>query len=90
MSQFYLLEFTEPKPIQAGSVGADKKPFYFDCAQCDAKAPAIKGVLCSTPEFQWEKIAIIGKNFPYRLALFCAPCFEKRMAESIPPTAQAA
>jgi hypothetical protein len=75
-------------PIQwrAGFIGSEpnKQPFYFDCADCNAKAPVIHGYLASSPKF--EDIGLLGKlqGCNLRLALFCESCFAKRLATTEP------
>lgn len=72
-------------PIQyrAGYSYKDGKqiPFHFDCADCRAKEPVIKGFLGSAPEFSAIAVKKLDSGF-YDLCLFCAPCFDKRLAQA--------
>lgn len=76
-NQWQLYEVDPPTKWQAGTVGADHVPFYFDCAGCDAKEPAIAGMIGTGPTF--SQVAIIppadGSGFPVKAALYCAPCW---------------
>lgn len=80
----YLQMLVEPKQWQAGSIGSEPnmKPFFFDCADCEAKEPVIKGFLTTTPEPAFEKIVCYQRGYLFKLALFCWPCFDKRLAEA--------
>jgi len=76
---YYSLE--KPMKWRAGYVGKDKKPFFFDCADCGAKEPEIAGFAGSGPKF--ENIGVLkAEGAFYKLAMFCRECFAKRLAEN--------
>lgn len=68
-----------PAQWKAGSVGAERKPFYFDCADCGAKEPPIAGIISTDGTF--SGIGLLAGNTPFvKPAMFCAPCFAKRLS----------
>jgi hypothetical protein len=69
-----------PARWQAGSGGAEKTPFYFDCADCGAKEPPIAGIISNDGTF--TGIGLLGGDrAPFvRPAMFCAPCMAVRLA----------
>jgi hypothetical protein len=77
MGQTLAFDLVPPVQWQAGTSGADKTPFYFDCARCGASEPPIAGMLGSGPTFQQVGILPSSKapGF-YNPAMFCAPCWE--------------
>lgn len=84
MSVFYYFSIEPPAQYRAGFVGAERTPFYFDCADCASKAPAIAGFLGTGPTF--ADIGCLpagpGETVFRKLALFCAPCYAARIAAS--------
>ena len=65
-----------PQQWQAGTIGANHTPFYFDCADCGATEPKIAGII--SRDGTYTGIGILGDAPPYRPAMFCEPCFTKR------------
>lgn len=85
-STTYLLELLTPIQWRAGYSGADRKPFYFDCADCGAKEPFIGSFLSFTAAPDFKEIVLFrapGDAF-VKLALFCVPCTEKRLRTCTP------
>ena len=81
MAAFTYWSVEPPTKWQAGSVGAERKPFYFDCADCGAKEPPIAGIISTDGTFNGIGL-IKTENSPFvKAAMFCAPCFEKRTTE---------
>ena len=76
-------ELLPPKKWRAGTVGAGPtaREFFFDCADCDAKEPEIAGILGTTGRYEDIAILPIPGSPMVKLAMFCAPCFAKRIAE---------
>jgi len=72
--QIYLHTLIVPEKWQAGKVG--DKPFYFDCARCEATEPPIAGFLSTSETAEFEHILVIGKRVPFALALFCEDCWK--------------
>lgn len=73
-----------PAQWRAGFAGAERTPFYFDCADCGAVDPPIAGILSS--DGTYAGIAILGQatgsitERRLRPAMFCAACFERRLS----------
>ena len=72
---------TVPVRWQAGTSGG--KPFFFDCAGCDAKEIQVAGIAASLPLAEQrmvgiEHVGIItsGPRGP-RHAMFCVQCMDK-------------
>lgn len=55
---------------------------YFDCADCGAKAPEIAGFAGSGPTFSQIAVIPVKDSAFVNPAMFCAPCFSKRLAEN--------
>ncbi|PWU21762.1 MAG: hypothetical protein C5B50_00990 [Verrucomicrobia bacterium] len=79
-SQFQYFELCPPQKWRAGFFDeAQTKLFFFDCADCDAKEPEIAGILGTGGTY--ERIAVLTDSRKRNtLAMFCAPCFAKRLA----------
>jgi hypothetical protein len=77
---YYSLE--PPTKWQAG-ISAPGTPneqtFYFDCADCGAKEPDIAGILSSDGTFSGMGILKVEGSAFFNPAMFCAPCFAKRL-----------
>lgn len=72
-----------PTRWQAGTVGAARTPFYFDCADCGQEDAEIAGILSSDGTYLGTAL-LGGDHGPcsYRPAMFCQPCFDARMKEA--------
>ena len=68
-----------PEKWTGGYGGSDNTPFYYPCGDCGAKEPLITGFLAGGPEYL--DIVVLGDTFPYRLAVFCNACWQKRLQE---------
>jgi hypothetical protein len=76
--QYWTLD--PPKRWQAGHVGADKTPLYFSCADCGEKDATIAGIASTDGTFQGIGIIKASDGFFGNPAMFCQPCFDKRLA----------
>lgn len=75
-------ELDPPQKWQAGSVGT--KPFFFDCARCEAKEPEIAGFLADASNPTFSGVVVLKRkdsNF-LKTAMFCRPCFDAEVAEA--------
>ncbi len=68
-----------PAQWKAGSVGAERTPFYFDCADCGAKEPPIAGILSTDGTFNGIGLLKIDGSILVKTAMFCATCYAKRI-----------
>ena len=68
-----LYTLAEPMRWPAGYCAG--RPFYFDCAGCGAHEAVIAGLIGNGPQF--TQIGVVGSGPPFRLALYCARCFER-------------
>jgi hypothetical protein len=75
-----------PQKWKAGHTGTapNEQPFYFNCADCGAKEPVIAGFAGSGPTFHEVALMPIEGSALVKTAMFCAPCFAKRLAENKP------
>lgn len=80
---------TPPTKWQAGTTGAARVPFYFSCADCNAPDVPIAGIL--SEDGTYTGIGLLrGVDAFVRPAMFCVPCFEKRItapSAAAPPPA---
>jgi hypothetical protein len=78
MMQYWSLD--PPKQWQGGSVGAERTPIYFSCADCGEKDAIIAGII--SEDGTYTKIGLLGKleGCNLRPAMFCSACFAKRLA----------
>ena len=84
MTTYCYYDVTPPTRWQAGTVGADHKPFYFDCADCGAEEPEIAGFagvagLDHAPTLD-DVAAIRRDGGMYKLAMYCASCYARRVS----------
>jgi hypothetical protein len=79
---FTYYSLTPPAQWKAGSVGTPPHdtPFYFNCADCDAKEPPIAGILSTDGTFTGLALLRGPDTVFVKPAMFCANCFEKRIA----------
>lgn len=76
-----LFSVEPPARWQAGLVGADRKPFYFDCADCGASEAPIAGFIGTGPTFAEIGVIPAGPDgFFKKPAMFCATCYASRRA----------
>lgn len=87
---FTLYTLNPPRQWRAGFAGRNRDPFYFDCAQCGAKAPEIAGFIGTGPTF--DEVASMRGDGPFlRKAMFCRACTDTLLAKqtavpsSLPP-----
>ena len=73
-----LFELARQRQWLAGYESESMEPFYFDCADCGAKGPIIKGFLGKSTKY--ADIAVFTRGESKTLALFCAKCYDKRVA----------
>jgi len=74
-----LFSIEPPTQWRAGTVGRDRTPFYFNCADCGAKEPPIAGFIGTGPTFADIGVLPAGPDGCFRkVAMFCGPCFAKR------------
>ena len=73
-----LYELARQRQWLAGYESESMEPFYFDCADCGAKGPIIKGFLGKSTKY--ADIAVFTRGESKTLALFCAKCYDKRVA----------
>ena len=79
----YAFSLEPPAQWQAGTVGADRRPFHFDCAQCGAKEPAIAGVLSQRPDQSHlgDIVLLRRGDDPFvKTAMFCGSCWPRYAA----------
>lgn len=79
--QYWTLD--PPAQWKAGSVGTkpNDTPFYFDCADCDAKEPPIAGIISTDGTFTGIGLLPIPGSIFVKQAMFCKPCFDARLAK---------
>lgn len=70
-----------PTKWRAGYSGSEREEFFFSCADCGEKDAEIAGIIAEDPYTGFASIGILkaGDGF-YNPAMFCKPCFEKRLA----------
>jgi len=85
----YLHILETPKQWQAGRAGADRTPFYFGCGYCEKHEPVIHGFLACSTDPDFENIALVNHEFPYRLALLCEDCLREMEKHLVPGTGDA-
>ncbi len=79
-------ELVPPTQWKAGTVAPgtpNEQVFYFDCADCGAKEPEIAGILSSDGTFLGMGILKVEGSSFFNPAMFCAPCFKKRISEQV-------
>jgi hypothetical protein len=77
--------YTLNPPVQwrAGFVGAERTPFYFGCADCEAKDPEIAGFISSDGTFAGiGLLPAAPKSTFVKPAMFCRECDAKRRTEA--------
>lgn len=68
-----------PTKWQAGTVGVERQPIYFSCADCGMHDAEIAGLLSTDGTFQGIGILRGEDGFFRRPAMFCAVCFQRRL-----------
>lgn len=76
---FQYWSLTPPARWQAGTVGAEQTPFYFDCADCGAKEPEIAGIISTDGTFGGIGVVKVNGGPFMNPAMFCASCWSVRM-----------
>lgn len=87
--QMRYLALEPPTQWRAGFAGEgqNRRPFLFDCADCDAREPKIAGIAATGPSYEQLGILTDGPRGS-RHAMFCETCFARRTAQF--PAASAA
>ena len=84
MAQMQFFTVNPPTKWQAGSTGAERTPFFFSCADCGKPDAEIAGIIGTGPTF--AEIGILpssdGHSPFVKPAMFCAPCFAKRIGRA--------
>jgi len=74
---------TPPTRWQAAAPGTPNETvLYFSCADCGAKDTLIAGIISS--DGTYLGIGMLGSSIgDYRPAMFCSPCYDKRLAREV-------
>ena len=74
-----------PAKWQAGTVGAERTPFYFSCADCHEKDALIAGIISEDGTYARIGLLRCADSIMVRPAMFCAPCLAKRLHPDTEP-----
>lgn len=74
---------SRPQKWQAGTVGADKTPIYFSCADCGEKDAAIAGIVSTDGTFRGIGVVRTEGSAFVNPAMFCTKCFAKRQQKAV-------
>lgn len=78
--QFWAL--STPAKWQAGSVGVERTPIYFACADCRTPEAVIAGIIST--DGTYLGVGVLGDldRCNLRPAMFCGPCYANRLASA--------
>lgn len=79
MTTVALFAFSQPQRLQAGLVGADQRPFYWNCGECGAVEPLLVGKIADASNPHNVAVRKLPSGF-YAQMYLCQPCYDAWLA----------